>query len=193
MNFNSEASEGAAQRVELPAIVENGEAEACPVVRDGAFARLTPTSFSFWSPPDDPAGRVEIVFQRLMAREIAHRFGDGPVGRKPLLGKDVRMEVRELGSVELSRESLVRLRQEIDAFLGEHVRPDFGQDAVTRQLLASTRSELAGIQDQLTERMEGLAQKIDGLGEKTVSLRSQLAGDLEQLVRMLWPKSRDVK
>lgn len=193
MSLELDGGEGADPRHEPPAIASGDVEKACPVVRDAQFARISPTSFSLWSVPQDPAGRVEIVFQRLTPREVAHRFGGGPGQFKALIGKDVRMEVHELGSVEVSRDVLLGLRQEIDRFLGGSIRAEPNHEPAARQLLASTRSELANLQEQMTGRIDLLAEKIDGVGGALGSLRSQLGRDLEQLVRLLWPKARDAK
>ncbi len=187
MNLNVDpASLG--PRPEPPALAEREDQRTVAVVRHGGFVRVSPTSCSVWSVPDDP-GRVEIVFQRLGMREVARRLG-GDAGGRSGAGREVRTELEELAAVELSRGALLNLRQEIDRHLGAPGRQDSALDAAARQLLASTRTELSGLQDRLMERLDVLAAKVDASAAGVANIRSALGRDLEELVRMLWPKDR---
>ena len=191
MNSDFDLAPGGSLRPEPSPLADAARGDPVLVVRDPGFARLSPTSFSLGSVPDDPSGRVEILFHRLAARVVAQRLGAAADGARPVVGRDLRMEVCELGAVELSPQALLRLRQEIDRHLGDappRLQP--APDAVAQQLLASTRSELSAVQDALGEKIDDLARRVDGWGGRMAAVRADLARDLEQLVRLLWPKDR---
>ena len=188
MNMNVDPAGGLGSRNEPAALAER--TDVISVVRSAGFLRLSPTSFSLWSVPDDPGGRVEIVLQRLGTREVARRLGAERDGARPVVGREVLTEVEELGAVELSRDALQDLGREIDRHLGRGGRQEPARDAAASQLLASTRTELAGLQDRLIERLDALAAKVDASAASVARVRSQLGRDLEELVRMLWPKDR---
>ena len=85
-----------------------------PVIRDARFSQLRPDQLTVMRSLSGQAGRYELRLQSFVYRETSQRINLAGGGDLGVAGRDVCMEVLELGTVDLTLEQMCKLRDDLD-------------------------------------------------------------------------------
>ncbi len=84
-----------------------------PVIRDPGFAHLRPDRLNIMRMSSTHAEKYELRLQSFVYRETSQRINLAPGGGLGVIGRDVCMEVLELGAVDLTLQQMQKLRDDL--------------------------------------------------------------------------------
>ena len=89
-----------------------------PVVRDPRFAHLRPDRLSIVHISASQADKYELRMQSFLYYEKSQRINIAPGGELGIIARDVCMEVVDLGTIDLTQQQMVKLRDDISRKIG---------------------------------------------------------------------------